>query len=171
MEEVSMLNIDNADEKELSEIKTWFFKENIRIMQAKQELEEERRAFEKEKKNTLREIKRKKDEEELISERLKRDQDLFEKKVAVLQRELRLLASERQKLEREKAILKENRSRQNVQVLTPKFFFKGVDSELALKKRYRDLTKIFHPDNINGDPDTLKCINKEYDALKKIYSI
>lgn len=77
MEEVSMLNIDNADEKELSEIKTWFFKENIRIMQAKQELEEERRAFEKEKKNTLREIKRKKDEEELISERLKRDQDLL----------------------------------------------------------------------------------------------
>ena len=69
MEEVSMLNIDNADEKELSEIKTWFFKENIRIMQAKQELEEERRAFEKEKKNTLREIKRKKDEEERIGER------------------------------------------------------------------------------------------------------
>ena len=55
--------------------------------------------------------------------------------------------------------------------LTPKLFFKGVDSELALKKRYRELTKIFHPDNLNGDTDTLKCINREYDALKKVYSM
>lgn len=164
-----MWNIQDADERELSEIKTWFFKENIRITQARQELEEERREFEREKRDSLWEIKQKRSKAELASERLRRDQELFDKKVEVLQRELRLLAVERQKLEREKAVLKERRERQTVHALTPKIFFKGVDSESALKKRYRDLTKIFHPDNLNGDTDTLKHINKEYDALKKLY--
>lgn len=166
-----MLNIQNADEKELSEIKAWFFKENIRLTQARLEMEEERRAFEREKRSSLREIQRKRAEEELAGERLRRDQELFEKKVEVLKRELRLLASERQQFEREKAVFQEARNQKAVPSLTPKLFFKGVDSELALKKRYRELTKIFHPDNLNGDTDTLKCINREYDALKKSYSM
>lgn len=171
------MNIENADEKELSEMKAWFFKENVRIMQAKQELEEERKAFEKEKRNSLLEIKKQKAVEELASQRLQREQELFEKKVEVLQRELRLLAYEKQKLEQEKAVLRELQAKaKKVQTPPPvamsaRFFFKGVDSELSLKKRYRDLTKIFHPDNLNGDTDTLKNINREYDALKKLYCI
>ncbi|MBO5278143.1 MAG: hypothetical protein J6B06_01445 [Lachnospiraceae bacterium] len=171
------MDIQNADEKELSEMKAWFFKENVRIMQAKQELEEERRAFEREKKESLRELKKQQSVEELAGKRLKKEQELFDKKVAVLQRELRQLAYERQKLEQEKAVLKELKAQQ-ARMQTPppaamsaRFFFKGVDSELALKKRYRDLTKIFHPDNLNGDTDTLKNINREYDALKKLYCI
>lgn len=172
-----MVDIQNADEKELSEMRTWFFKENVRIMQARQELEEERRAFEREKKDSLRELKKQKAVEELASQRLKKDQELFDKKVEVLQRELRLLAYEKQKLEQEKVVLKELKAKQQKLQTPPpvpmsaKFFFKGVDSELALKKRYRDLTKIFHPDNLNGDTDTLKNINREYDSLKKVYCI
>lgn len=169
------IHIQNADEKELSEMKAWFFKENVRIMQARQELEEERRAFEREKKDSLLELKKQKSVEELASQRLKKEQELFDKKVAVLQRELRELAYEKQKLEQEKAVLKELKAKQ-ARIQTPaamsaRLFFKGVDSELALKKRYRDLTKIFHPDNLNGDNDTLKNINREYDALKKLYCI
>ena len=34
-------------------------------------------------------------------------------------------------------------------------FFRGVDSELALRKRYKELLKIFHPDNKCGD--TKRC--------------
>ena len=45
-------------------------------------------------------------------------------------------------------------------------FFAGVTSELALKKRYKDLIKIYHPDNVSGDTDTVQEINREYDALK-----
>lgn len=165
-----MLKIENADERQLSEIKTWFFKENIRIMQAKQELEEERRSFEREKKASLQEMRRRQQEGERASEQLKREQELFDKKIEVLKRELRLLAYEKQKLEQEKAVLKDMKARQTVPaVITHQMFFKGVDSELALKKRYRDLTKIFHPDNLNGDTDTLKHINREYDALKRQY--
>lgn len=172
-----MSNIENADEKELSEMKTWFFKENVRIMQARQELEEERRAFEKEKKDSLWELKKQKAVEDLASQRLKKEQELFDKKVEVLQRELRLLAYEKQKLEQEKAVLKELKAKQEKEKakmpppmpMNARFFFKGVDSEMSLKKRYRDLTKIFHPDNLNGDTDTLKNINREYDSLRKVY--
>lgn len=45
-------------------------------------------------------------------------------------------------------------------------FFRGVDSELALRKRYRDLLKIFHPDNKCGDTKTLMKIQSEYDSLR-----
>lgn len=45
--------------------------------------------------------------------------------------------------------------------------FKGVRSEAALKKRYRELMKIFHPDNQDGDDSVIHAINIEYDRLKK----
>ena len=46
-------------------------------------------------------------------------------------------------------------------------FFKGVNGPLTLKKRYRDLLKIFHPDNLCGDMGIVQLINKEYERLKK----
>ena len=49
----------------------------------------------------------------------------------------------------------------------PVFFFKGVTSSLGLKKRYKDLIKIFHPDNLFGDHETILKINKEYEMMKK----
>ena len=48
-------------------------------------------------------------------------------------------------------------------------FFRGVGSELALKKRYKDLLKIYHPDNLCGDTDTVQRINQEFASLKKKY--
>ena len=48
------------------------------------------------------------------------------------------------------------------------FFFRGVTHQLALKKRYKDLIKIYHPDNINGDKAALQKINEEYDRLNHI---
>ena len=48
-------------------------------------------------------------------------------------------------------------------------FFRGVDNSLALKKRYKDLIKIFHPDNVAGDNDTVQLINREYSNLRDVY--
>ena len=42
---------------------------------------------------------------------------------------------------------------------------KGVTDEKGLKKRYKDLIKVFHPDNFNGDNVTLQNINREYETL------
>lgn len=170
-----MIDIEKADGKQLSEMKAWFFKENVRIMQERHKLEEERQAFEREKRKSLQEIKKQQSVEDIAKRQLEKDKELFEKKVEVLQDELRRLAYDRQQLEREKAVLKELKKRQSAQqttyTATPKLFFKGVNNESSLKKRYRDLLKIFHPDNMNGDTDALQNINKEYDNLKKVYSL
>lgn len=48
-------------------------------------------------------------------------------------------------------------------------FFQGVNNPLTLKKRYKDLTKIFHPDNVAGDTQMLQRINREYESLKREY--
>ena len=45
--------------------------------------------------------------------------------------------------------------------------FAGVKNTLALKKRYRDLLKIYHPDNLAGDKEVVQAINKEYERLKQ----
>ena len=47
--------------------------------------------------------------------------------------------------------------------------FQGVNSQLALKKRYRDLLKMFHPDNVAGDAEMVLVINRIYEELKRSY--
>lgn len=44
-------------------------------------------------------------------------------------------------------------------------YFAGVTDRKSLKKRYRDLQKIYHPDNQNGDSAVSKQIKEEYEAL------
>ena len=46
-------------------------------------------------------------------------------------------------------------------------FFSGVKNMRMLRKRYRDLIKIFHPDNVSGDTDVIQKINEEYEMLKR----
>lgn len=45
------------------------------------------------------------------------------------------------------------------------------ESKSALKKRYKQLLKIYHPDNLCGDTETLQEINREYDRLLKQYEL
>ena len=56
-------------------------------------------------------------------------------------------------------------------VVRGEFFFIGVESKSALKKRYKQLLKIYHPDNLCGDTETLQEINREYDRLLKQYEL
>lgn len=48
-------------------------------------------------------------------------------------------------------------------------YFKGVTSEEGLKKRHRELLKIYHTDNQYGDTEVCQNIQREYDYLKKLY--
>ena len=50
-------------------------------------------------------------------------------------------------------------------------FFSGVGSKQSIKKRYKDLIKIYHPDNLDGDKDTIHEINSEYNKLCAMYKI
>ena len=45
--------------------------------------------------------------------------------------------------------------------------FGNITNPLALRKRYRDLVKIFHPDNLYGDEELAQQINKEYLRRRK----
>ncbi len=155
---------DLGDEENPDELKHFLFLESVRISQEKQELADEKRRFEQEKK------------------RLIREKDLFEKQWKIVERELRKIGNDRDNIardkayiEREKANLKRMQQQQKMQasnvVVKSGTFFAGVVGPAGLRKRYRDLLKIYHPDNGNGDSTTLLAINKEYEVIKKQFGI
>lgn len=170
-----MLPIEELTPEQLREAKIWFFQENVRIEQAKLELEEQKKALENDKKQfhkQKQEFGRKRD---ITLKQINHRKDLFQKQWDVLERELRKLAKDRERLEydrnlliKERNVFEQMRSETKITKLDVSTFFKGVSNEKNLKKRYRELLKIFHPDNMCGDNGVLQAINKEYDDLKKV---
>lgn len=144
-------------------------------------LEEVRR--EQEKLQTLREeflAEKQKfwDEMTLLEKRLKEEQDrlkqenlFFEKKMDILKGGFAQLEADRKAFERDKIRMEEKqriiREEAGMSGGGVKLFFQGVNNPLTLKKRYKDLIKIFHPDNLCGDTDVLQLINKEYERLRE----
>ncbi len=49
------------------------------------------------------------------------------------------------------------------------FWFAGINDAEGLKKRYRELMKIYHPDNQAGDTGAVQQIQEEYEELLKKY--
>ncbi len=135
----------DADEKALNELKEWLFKENVRI--------------------------------QMERKRLKQEEAFFEKKMDILKSGFAQLDLERKKVERDKLMLEAeknvhiNYSRQEKNIDVAEMLFQGVNSHLALKKRYKDLIKMFHPDNIAGDHEMVLVINKIYEELKQDYEM
>ncbi|MCI8484746.1 MAG: J domain-containing protein [Lachnospiraceae bacterium] len=138
------------------------------VEEQQKKLEEDRRRFEWEKK----EFYFKKEMEE---KRLAEESHLFQMKWKILEGELQKLAREKQEIAMEREQYEREASRyRSYTVLGNGFeaeiFFSGVSNELALKKRYKELIKIYHPDNLAGDTVTLQIINKTYDTLKKQFT-
>ena len=168
--ENAMQDIDITDEEQLAEMKKWFFKENVRIEQIKSLMEEERKLLEEEKKSFLIKKENQFNRNNLLKKQLEREKKLFDKKWKILERELRRLAEEKKRLEREKQMYQEVKKVQAVGTVNGEVFFNGVNSEKSLKKRYKDLLKIYHPDNANGDTQTIQAIMREYNRLKNLFS-
>lgn len=154
---------DLGDEENTDELKHFLFLESVRISQEKQELADEKRKLEVERK------------------KLNREKELFDKQWKIVERELRKIGNDRDSIardkayiEREKANLKKLQQQQKMQVsnVTVKSgtFFAGVSGAAGLRKRYRELLKIYHPDSGNGDSATFLAINKEYEMVKKQFS-
>lgn len=169
-------DIDSMSEEELKKLKRFLFEERIRIMQENEKQKEVYNKFMKERLSFQQEMKAL--NHKVLSERkrLKDESSFFEKKLQILQNGFLQLDLDRKKFERDKRLYESKRAAdaasgpQNTNFYfkgqTPDFF-KGVNNILGLKKRYRDLLKIFHPDNLCGDNDTVLEINKQYEALKK----
>ena len=88
--------------------------------------------------------------------------------MAILQDGFRQLEEGRKALDKQKKELSalNIRNREQEEDLlsenTVRRLFSGINNTLALRKRYRDLIKIFHPDNLFGDEELVQMINKEY---------
>ena len=156
-------------------LQQWRFKEAVEIEHQKQslreekrQLEEERRSFEYEKQEFF--IKK-----QVEDRRLEQEKKLFDMKWKILEDELKKLAAEKQQVERQRDFYRyvnehENMDREtSSNIVKGEMFFCGVDNEDALRKRYKDLIKIYHPDNLYGDTTTLQEINCEYEKLKALY--
>lgn len=167
--DVEKFNPEDLDEARLNEMKKWLFQENMRLEALASSLEEERKLIEIQK-NILQKQQRK---NKLLKCQLENQKELFEKQWAILEKETRQLAIDRDAFKRNRDNFRDEvvrETRRNVHVsANAKVFFNGVNDSESLKKRYRELMKIFHPDNQNGDNGTILAIKTEYDKLKNFY--
>lgn len=181
---------DSNSKEELDSIKHQLFMENVRIQSEKSMIETEhdnlhrerkdllfeKKQLQREKKQLNLELNQLREQAQFERKRLKDDEKLLEKKVKILQKAYELfdkdkenLNNERIKVESEKERLRRAQAANNnvrKEVYATGLFFRGVNNEIALKKRYKDLMKIYHPDNISGDNEILLKINEEYSDLR-----
>ncbi|MBO5056807.1 MAG: hypothetical protein J6C64_10715 [Lachnospiraceae bacterium] len=169
--------LTDGSKEELDELKAWLFKENIRVEMAKSELKHLEEEFLKEKQKFQKEMKEINGQLDIQRKRLKQDEAFFDKKMDILKNGFIQLDAERKKLEKDiinfeaRKDAHESFRKQEKSVDVARFLFQGVKSQLALKKRYKDLIKMFHPDNIAGDHEMVLIINSAYEKLKEDYEM
>lgn len=164
-----------GDMDELIQLKSWLFKENIRLELERSELLRMEDKLLKERQRFQTEMTEVNHRLVIERKRLKQDESFFDKKLEILKNGFAQLEIERKKLEKDRITLEAEKNahnaslRQNKNQDMAEMLFQGVNSHLALKKRYRDLIKMFHPDNIAGDHEMVLVINKIYEELMHDY--
>lgn len=168
--------ISAQSESELKETKLWLFRENMRLEKERRELEQVKERFIKERVQFCNEMKILNRRTVLERKRLKEENLFFDKKMDILKAGFAQLEADRKQLAQDKKIFLEEKNRSGqtnskaqktssediVQVL-----FRSVNNSLALRKRYRDLVKIYHPDNLSGDEELIQLINREFFRRKR----
>ncbi len=145
-------DMELLSEQELQDLKRWLFKENLRIESERREIKEGK-------------------------ERLKQENLFFEQKMAILKDGFRQLEADRRNFEQEKMRFKVEEEYRRDRIGMDEQageevvhqLFCGVRNSLTLKKRYKDLIKIYHPDNVAGNHDMVVLINREYEQLRVEY--
>lgn len=162
-----------GDDDALKELKLFLFKENLRLRQEQQELEEARDKLIRERAQFRTETDMLNHKMVMEQKRLKDENIFFEKKFQILQDGFKQLDLDRNKLERERARFRLEQELWDGESVIAGLqdvaaaLFRGAGNPLALRKRYRDLLKIFHPDNLCGDGELMQMINREYEKRKK----
>lgn len=165
---------------EIMAFKQWYFKKTIEIEHDQRKLEDDKRRLEMQREKLERERKDFRRQKEADAKFRAQEEYVLQMKQRVLEDELRKLADEKQHLERKREFYDRVRQFQqkqepgpqgNSSIVKGELFFIGVQSEIALKKRYKDLVRIYHPDNVCGDTETLQEINREYDKLRTVFAV
>lgn len=155
--------------EELKEAKLWLFQENMRLQQERTELEQAKDKFLEERVTLRDELDALNRRTVMERKRLKEESLFFEKKwqfcrtASASWKRIGKAGKERRLLREEEVSPKASDEDGTENTLTVvQLLFRGVNNPLALRKRYRDLIKIFHPDNLFGDGELAGQINKEY---------
>lgn len=160
------------DPEQLNEIKRWLFEENIRLDIKQKQIDELHNKFMKERVQFIEEMKEINLRNVNERKRLKDEEQFFDKKMEILKNGFAALEEDRRQFAKEKLTyeterkVKINYENEAAYKNLAGSLFAGVNNSLALKKRYRDLLKIFHPDNLCGDTDMVTVITKEYEKIK-----
>ena len=163
-------------EDELRDLKLFLFREHARLVNEAKELKLRQDKLMKERAQFRDEMDLLNHRIVLEKKRLKEEHAFFEKKMQILQEGFRQLEDDRQKLQTERIRFdaeKDIRSGRNNYSYDydeddlMSMLFRGADNPLTLRKRYKDLMKIFHPDNLCGDAELVQMINREYERRKK----
>ncbi len=158
-----IIQTESADE--LKKVKLWLFQENIRLENERKELEQAQDKFLKERVQFRDEMDSLNRRTIMERKRLKEENLFFDKKMAILQAGFQQLEADRKSFESEKKrFFKEQEENFYIKEDNDiaEALFRSVSNPLALRKRYRDLVKIFHPDNLFGDEELVQLINKEF---------
>ena len=141
-------------------------KKNIRRMRREMDLEREELVMMRESNDRWHEMEvaRQQNEERLLD--MKRQ--ILEKELYKLAEEKRLFNQKRKFYEQVDTYQRTSQIQRKKQaIVRGEMFFVGVTNVSSLRKRYKDLLKIYHPDNKYGDTDTIQEINREYQRLSE----
>lgn len=158
--------------------KQWVFEKTVKYEHDKRELEDEKKFIGRQREQLERERRDYNRQKSLDAQVRSQQEYVLSMKQQILEEELKKLAAEKEHLERQKAFyekvnqfnIQQKQEEKHRATVRGELFFIGVQNERALKKRYKDLIKIYHPDNANGDTNTLQEINREYDRLRVAFS-
>ena len=178
--------IQTDDKDELKQLKIFLFQENLRLNAERQRLDSDRAELEKLKDSFIKDRVSLRDELNELNrrttrerQRLRQENIFFDKKMEILKDGFRALDEDRRKFEKEKEEFESKRLSISIAGLPDLsalsesdldcvacVLFSGISNQNLLKRRYKDLIKIFHPDNQNGDEMLSRAINKEYNRRK-----
>ena len=167
-----------SDEEQVRAAKQWLFSEYVRISSEASELAQMKDKFNKERATYTQEMNALNHRMVMEQKRLREEHMFFEKKLAILQQGFKELEEDRRRLEQERKQLKYAQTSQSysgdggsVRIQDAEDFvsllFRNINNPLTLQKRYRDLVKIYHPDNFCGDEQLIQLINNEFKRRKE----
>lgn len=177
-------NLENVPSSEVKKLKLWMFQEQVKLQAKKDELYEMGRRLQDEKESLERQKRSLQIKEQSIRKRYEDNEIFIEKKRKIIEDAYQQLAIDRKSLECERLNFEHEKGKYRKQKMAGNArasyqydtgaydgscFFRGVSNELELRKRYKELLKIFHPDNQCGDTKTLLLIQTEYENLRMRY--
>jgi hypothetical protein len=193
----SLFKDDESVSEDIKKAKMWLFQEQVRIQAKEDDLHALNRELQEMRRKLERERTRLDLREKSLDKRFEDNEVFIAKKQKIIEDAYQQLALDRKTLECERLNFEHERTKYRHQKMqgtrsqgtyqqstyqqggyqqssnTASYdnsnFFRGVDNEIDLRKRYKELLKIFHPDNKCGDTKTLIRIQAEYENLKTRY--